>query len=130
MLKIVLLIALTLTSGCASTRLITATPCQGLDWFEIGRRDGALGKTANTLAEHFEECKFGEKPNSELYVNGRNAGLVDFCTNQSGFEIGRAGTQYMAVCPDHLEKRFMPGYEQGQRVLRQEEQTIKNRRSL
>lgn len=128
--KVVVLIALVLSAGCGTRRLITATPCQGLDWFEIGRRDGAIGKTVNALSEHNEECKFGEKPNADLYINGRNAGLVDFCTNQSGFEIGRAGTPYMAVCPDHLEKRFMPGYEQGQRVFRQEEQSVRSRRSL
>lgn len=124
-------IAVTLTSGCATRTLITAVPCQGLDWFEIGRRDGAIGKPLSGLNQHIEECANGEPPNTDLYVNGRNAGLVDFCTNQSGFEIGRSGTPYMAVCPEHLEKRFLPGYEQGQRVFRHEEQSAsRNRRSL
>lgn len=125
--KVALLIALTLTTGCATQRLITAIPCQGLDWFEIGRRDGANGKTVNALNGHIDECKNGESPNADLYLNGRNAGLVDFCTSQSGFEFGRAGTPYMAVCPEHLEKRFLPGYEQGQRVFRQEEHASKRR---
>ncbi len=129
-LRIAFLLALILTSGCATRRLMTAIPCQGLDWFEIGRRDGAIGKTVNALNEHIQECTNGEAPNADLYLNGRNAGLVDFCTNQTGFEIGRAGTPYMLVCPDHLEKSFLPGYEQGQRVYRQEEQATKNRRSL
>ncbi len=121
--------AVIIASGCASQRFITATPCKGLDWFEIGRRDGAIGKPVNALNQHIEECSTGEPANADLYLNGRNAGLVDFCTNQSGFEVGRSGTTYMAVCPEHLEKRFLPGYEQGRRVFHQEEQQVTRQRN-
>lgn len=113
--------ALLLSNGCASRQLIATTPCKGLDWFEIGRRDGAIGKPLSAINEHIQECSAGVPPDADLYLNGRNAGLVDFCTNQTGFEIGRAGTPYMLVCPEHLEKRFLPGYEQGRRVFIQEE---------
>lgn len=93
--KIALFTLLTIASGCATQRLITATPCQGLDWFEIGRRDGAVGKPVDALKEHVDECAAGEPPNADLYLNGRNVGIVDFCTT---------GPAHTAVCPEHLQK--------------------------
>lgn len=129
------ILALGMFAGCATAtktaelaaerarKLVSATPCVGIDWFEIGRRDGALGKPASALQQHYRECENGVLPDPELYDSGRNAGLVDFCTAQSGFEIGRSGTPYMAVCPEHLERKFLPSYEQGKRVHLQEQES-------
>lgn len=122
-----LILALLVSTSCATHHLITATPCKGLDWFEIGRRDGAMGKPVDALGQHVRECVTGVPPDSDLYLNGRNAGLVDFCTTQSGYELGRAGLKYMSVCPEHLEKKFLPGYEQGRRAFVQDERKTLSR---
>lgn len=117
-------------NGCATKRFFAATPCKGLDWFEIGRRDGAIGKPVSAFEEHIQECSKGEPPNADLYINGRNAGLVDFCTPQTGLEFGRAGTPYMSVCPEHLEKKFLPSYELGRRQLLEDEANSQRSRRL
>ena len=114
-------------SGCAAQRYITSVPCKGLDWFEIGRRDGAIGRPADTLERHIRDCERGELPNADLYLSGRNAGLVDYCTAQTGFDFGRAGTPYLLVCPEHLEKKFLPGYVTGRRQFLQEEDATRAR---
>ena len=67
--------------------------------------------------DYLSRCEHSSHPfDSELYANGRNAGLVEYCTATVGFEAGRNGTTYEKVCPDHLEKAFLENYELGARV--------------
>ncbi len=103
------------TSGCAT--IDKNKPCQNLDWYEIGRQDGVGGESPQALERHRGACAgAGEPPDEELYLNGHNAGLVDFCTPQRGFEAGKAGQLYELVCPGHLEAAFLPSYEVGRRI--------------
>ena len=55
-----------------------------------------------------------------LYLNGRNAGLVDFCRPSNGFEMGSNGEIYYYVCPVDVESQFLARYRIGRRVYQLE----------
>lgn len=106
---------LLMNSGCST--IAKTKPCQNLDWYEIGRQDGVNGESLKILADHRRACDGAEiPPDEDLYVNGRNAGLVEYCSPQGGLEAGKAGKVYELVCPDHLQAEFMPAYEVGRRI--------------
>lgn len=124
-MKFTLILMLALTAaGCGSTpQLLSATPCEGLDWFEIGRRDGTVGRPITRLSDHIRDCAKGIPPDADMYINGRNVGLLDYCTAQSGLEFGKAGMPYELVCPEHLEPNFLPNYKIGRKQYLEEEKS-------
>ncbi len=115
--------AMLLASGCTSlpvrlpSQEAEAPTCKNIDWFEVGRTDGSVGAKLAKSREYSDRCQLSPSPfDGELYANGRNAGLVEYCTATIGFESGRNGSTYEGVCPDHLERAFLENYEVGQRV--------------
>lgn len=119
-LSLLSLLGLALTS-CQTIKLVedpNLAFCQNLDWYEIGRSDGTSGRDASLYTAHKERCGTTPfPPNEDMYMNGREAGLAEFCTARVGYEFGRNGGKYQGVCTEHLEKAFLPSYQLGQRVF-------------
>jgi hypothetical protein len=102
--------------------------CENFDWYETGRTDGSSGLPASTFRDRQSRCSCSRStdgPNScreqsslneLLYMNGREAGLVLYCTPTMAFEMGKVAQPYEGVCPDHLDARFKSAYTIGQRV--------------
>jgi hypothetical protein len=110
-----------LSSACThapGSRIVHTPPsCAQIDWFEIGRHDGASGLPMERSNAYAERCNLTPQPfDQELYANGRNAGLLEYCTTAMGLEKGRAGMAYEDVCPEPLEESFLAGYQLGQRI--------------
>ncbi len=102
-------------SGCAGRQ--TVAGCDQRDWFELGRHDGAQGVTDDQLNKHSRDCRKQIRSDWEtMYINGRNAGLVEYCTAENAFELGKMGLAYMFVCPSTVEPQFLSGYRKGQRA--------------
>ncbi len=102
-------------SGCATKPAIAG--CDQRDWFELGRHDGAQGSTDDQLNKHTRDCRKNFRADWEtMYINGRNAGLVEYCTPENAFELGKMGLAYMYVCPSTVEPQFLTGYRKGQRT--------------
>jgi hypothetical protein len=94
--------------------LFSGSSCNSIDWYEVGRRDGSLGHLANLVQDYQDQCKGAQTPPAvDVYLNGREAGLTEYCTSQNGFEIGRMGREYRHVCPENLEAKFLNGYRRG-----------------
>lgn len=90
-------------------------PCENFDWYEIGRRDGASGATLDRVDRYHVQCPSEFDPNADaMYRNGRNAGLVEYCTGRNGFELGRMRIAYQSVCPSINEKDFLESYSKGE----------------
>lgn len=102
--------------GCASSSsTITRTNCTSMDWFEYGRRDGSRGAPKEQVDSYRQLCGSEFNGTSEtLYVNGRNSGLVEYCTPQNGFELGKMGATYLYVCPSLMEPAFISEMRRGQ----------------
>jgi hypothetical protein len=117
-------------SGCASGASSTMA-CPKLDWYEAGRRDGAEGRPSNQAEARARDCGLAPVPSDpDAYINGRNAGLTEYCTAAAGLEAGRLGQTYRGVCPGHLEPAFLAGYEAGQRIQVLEEEHLSISRRL
>lgn len=108
-------------SACNPIQTKPEFTCVGFDWFEAGRVDGASGIPLSRISEHQARCDRTSTPmDVELYVNGRNAGLIDYCTPISGLEMGKTNQPYEGVCPEHLERSFLASYELGKKIRRLE----------
>src|SRR5262249_55632086 len=88
-----------------------------LDWYEAGRSDGVLGYSIGKLDSYRQRCDSTDAPvKTDAYVNGRDAGLVDFCSATGGLEAGKSGIPYEKVCPENMEPMFLTHYEIGKRI--------------
>ncbi len=115
-------------SGCAT---LSKNECLEADWFEIGRRDGAMGKPRALFQQHRDAClKHSISPNRDAYYEGRDEGLKFYCTKDNGFKQGRLGRRYQYVCPEELEAEFLAGYVEGKEVREYESKIASLKRRL
>ena len=114
----VLAVVLFLT-GCAS---VSEEDCLVTDWFEIGRMDGMQGKPRTAFQNRAKPClEHGINADRQAYYRGHDEGLMFYCTEQRGFELGRQGLAYRSVCPIELEIGFQSGYRNGIQLYCSEE---------
>lgn len=116
-LKILFVVALAMviTAGCATPGKRVA--CAERDWYETGRRDGMQGRPVTRLDQFKVACEGSVYSDWEtMFVNGHNAGLVEYCAPDNAFELGRMGLAYQYVCPSTVEEKFLAGYRRGQKA--------------
>ena len=112
-----LLVASFSLSGCST---ISKADCIVMDWFELGRTDGMSGKPRSTFQERAKPClKHGVIPDRAAYYSGHDEGLVIYCTEQHGFDLGKKGLPYTTICPE--ESGFRAGYDEGIKLYCTEE---------
>lgn len=91
--------------------------CQELDWYEIGRQDGASVKENKSRRPIAAVCEDSDQSLSEaLYNNGFDSSIATRCTQKNGFALGIANEPPKAnLCPPLLHDEFLASYKQGQR---------------
>ena len=83
-----------------------------MDWFELGRTDGMLGRPRSTFQERAKPClKHGITPDRSSYYRGHDEGLAIYCTEEQGFDLGKKGQSYSPICPE--ASGFRIGYDKG-----------------
>lgn len=106
-----LLLVILALGGCAS---LSENECRTADWESIGYIDGTKGYNSGRIGEHTEACaKVSITPDRNLYEEGRNRGLEEFCTPSNGVRLGEQGGSYGGVCPVVTEDAFLRGYDAG-----------------
>jgi hypothetical protein len=111
---VVAVMLLLAASGCAS---LSEKDCRAGDWYAIGLRDGAAGRTEDYVAGHSAACQeYGVAPDHERWLEGRERGLARFCTARNGYRIGEVGGRYDDVCFAGAELEFRRGYDLGLRM--------------
>jgi len=117
-----------LISSCAS---MNEQECLTANWLDQGFRDGRNGEPLTRIEDHRRACaKVGIRPDQKLYFEGRDRGILHYCTPDNAFQEGRLGRQYRNACPAHLEHRFLIFYEQGKQIYDAEQRIEKlNRES-
>lgn len=117
-----------LISSCAS---MNEQECLTANWLDQGFRDGRNGEPLTRIEDHRKACaKVGVRPDQKLYFEGRDRGILHYCTPDNAFQEGRLGRQYRNACPAHLEHRFLIFYEQGKQIYDAEQRIEKlNRES-
>jgi hypothetical protein len=114
---IVSVLVLILGGGCA----LSKQECLRGDWYGIGYKDGSRGKEYDRLLDHEKTCaKYGVLPNEAFYRRGRDKGLVVYCSEQNGYEMGNDIDKYNGVCPPEFEQMFLQGYLRGLGVAEDE----------
>lgn len=99
------------------------SPCTNIDWYEIGRLDGLSGSPLEKMDEQAKRCPDKTHTlDAEMYTNGRDAGLIVFCSAAGGLEAGKAGAEYENVCPEHLEESFLTNYKLGLQIRKLEDE--------
>ena len=118
-LLVIALLSLVL-QGCAT---LSERECRDQDWYGIGADDGYDGAPASQIDEHRAACaEFGIEPDTQQYEAGRRDGLVQYCTVERGFDIGRDGAMYRGGCPAGSDREFLRGHDLGRRFYDVEEQ--------
>ena len=117
-----------IVAGCAS---VSMEDCQLTDWYEIGRMDARQGKPRTVFQKRAKAClEHGISADRQAYYKGHDRGLMYFCTEQKGFELGQKGRRYNSVCPLQLEPDFRAGYEKGREIYRYESKISALQRQL
>lgn len=98
------LACLALLCGCST---LSEQECRSADWYQLGAKDGQQGEPANLLDEHKESCKsYGVRPDESRYLEGREAGLKEYCQFGNAFRIGTNGEEYKGTCPLEVDAAF------------------------
>jgi hypothetical protein len=107
--------ALALAAGCATVPPEErAAACAQTDWYQYGVNDGVLGVPVSDRVDSFEDCtELGHPADVASYEAGRAEGLREYCTAESGYDVGYSGRRYEEVCPPELEADFLQGLAQG-----------------
>ena len=117
-----------LLSGCAT---LSEDECVTADWYAIGYEDGLAGRPAQRIAEHRKACaKHGVSADLTRYNSGRDAGLEPYCDARNGYRLGRAGADYLGVCPAHHERDFLAAYHAGRAIHELQQQVRRIERSV
>lgn len=111
----VLSIALAVLTGCE----LSEKQCLQGDWAGIGLRDGSNGRSADHIEDHVEACsKHGVIPDRSAWEQGRQQGLLSYCTPQKAYELGANGRSVRAVCPAEKMSTLQAANDRGQSYYR------------
>ncbi|WP_322995089.1 DUF2799 domain-containing protein [Castellaniella sp.] len=114
------MLTILILSGCAS---MSEQECLTADWYDQGYRDGRRGYPVARVIDHQKACAdVGVRPDIERYRAGNSQGVLEYCTPDNAFTVGRAGQSYRNACPAHLEGKFLPAYHQGKRIYEAQRQ--------
>jgi len=91
-----------------------AAACSATDWWALGFEDGVKGLRADQFGKYRRECApYGVTAYIDLYLEGRDAGLVEYCKPQNAYNLGVDGRAYANVCPPELEGPFVDAHQDG-----------------
>lgn len=117
---------------------ISEEACRGGDWRGIGFADGTKGRLLSVFDKYRETCaEFGAVPVKQAYLAGRAAGLLQYCTPQNAYSVGRSGDALSPVCAAPQLSAMRPAhahgqsyYEYGQDIQQAESRVDELRREL
>jgi hypothetical protein len=89
-------VAATVLAGCGT---IPEQECATVNWYDLGLKDGRAGYPPERVAQHRDACK-GVKvePDELAYLQGRKAGINEYCQPANAFRDGLAGNEYHGQC--------------------------------
>ncbi len=104
-LKIIgMIVNLLLLNSCET---LSKEECLHGSWYELGVKDGRIGKTLDLLGRHQHACaEYGVQVNESEYRAGRIQGLSSYCQLNNAFDTGLRGERYQSVCPREIDAVF------------------------
>lgn len=81
------------------------------DWLAIGFNRGKRGDPPSYMQNYVQNCsKYDIQIDTETYQTGWRKGIIQYCTPENGYEVGKAGKDYHDACPAHLAGAFLDQY--------------------
>lgn len=114
-----LLAGATLLAGCATMTKEQCLEANATSWEHIGYVDGGNGHDPDSrLAMHRDACKeVRVLPDRSSYMVGWKNGLVNYCTPEKAYEVGRSGASGNSrLCPPEVRDLFDDNVDLGRRV--------------
>ncbi len=98
-------------AACAS---LTQEQCLSGNWSGIGYNDGLNGRSVEYIGNHFEACaELGILPDVRSWQEGREQGLLRYCTPENAYITGRNGDRFNNVCPASQSENLTLAYNWG-----------------
>ena len=105
--------ALGVLAACAT---LTERECAAGDWYSVGLEDGAKGRLTSFFDRHVKACaKHGLTADKSEWLDGRERGLLSYCTPQNAYRVGRLGSRINPVCPPLAEVAMVAPHVHGLR---------------
>ncbi len=124
------LLSIIVFTSCATMK---KEECLTADWYNIGFEDGTRGYKVSRIANHRKACsKYEIAPNLDLYLRGRDQGLIEYCTAHNGYNLGLKGRSYNDACQGNFGNGFKEAYNIGrdiylfERDVKAEERELSN----
>ena len=114
-----LLAAALLLGGCATMTKEQCLEANATSWEHIGYVDGGNGHDPDgRLAMHRDACKeVRVLPDRNSYMVGWKRGVVNYCTAEKAYEVGRSGQSGNSrLCPPEVRGYFEDNVALGRRV--------------
>ena len=112
--------AIAYLTGCAT---MSVEECKIADWESVGYKDGKAGQDKDYLLKHQKSCaKADIAPNKQAWETGRQQGLMQYCTADNAFALGKAGSHLNPVCPSQSLSQLQAANENGLMIYRLQRQ--------
>jgi ribosome modulation factor len=85
--------------------------CLTDDWFGLGQSHGKSGQRNQLRALNC--ARFEETPNTTEYRNGLSRGLLNWCTQDNGYQMALAGSDASDACSRTTHRVYFTGYNTG-----------------
>lgn len=94
--------------------------CTGVNWHEVGETVAGEGKHVRSFDAFVERCgdSLPDTAKSQ-YIAGYTSGIMDFCTQQNGYNLGLESKDKSSSCPPELRNDFRRGYNIAQQEIQQ-----------
>ena len=110
---LIIVVALGVLAACAT---LTERECVAGDWHSVGLEDGAKGRLTSFFVRHVKACgKHGVTPVKSDWLEGRERGLLTYCTPANAYRVGRRGTRISPVCSPWAEVAMIAPHVHGLR---------------
>lgn len=124
-------LALLLVWGLGGCATLSKEECLVANWREVGFSDASQGYTQARVAEHRAACAQAQVTvNLDEYNKGFELGLKNYCTANTGFDLGGKGAGYPDQCNEKTYPQVRAGFKQGQAVYNVQRQRNEVEREL
>jgi hypothetical protein len=108
---ILILLLLTLVSGCAS---MSKEECTVVNWYALGYSSGIKGQGMERFESTQQACAdYQIKADFAGFNDGYQAGLAKFCIADRGYKLASTGKAYLNVCPSSEYPAFYEAFQKG-----------------
>ncbi|PCK07667.1 MAG: hypothetical protein COA42_13075 [Alteromonadaceae bacterium] len=111
-----------ITTACISpSNELSEGFCTDTNWLNQGEQVALKGQSVRVVNKYRKTCK-GAISEDDLYSfqDGYLKGIIQYCSEVKGYELGRRGDDFNDVCPDELANNFTRGYNHGKTLYNRE----------